>query len=282
VRADVERLVGATIASGPRLVAQGTVLEEAANRWALTLRTVIDGASGERVLIGRSCRAVTDAAVITLALTLNPDLTLPESDSTSVADQTPAPSKTAHGSNPDVPPSDSFDDAETLHWLVGSLVGPRWGLFHRPVEEYGLGIGANSGRMEVWLEGVFGSGTVSSAKPGAHADFWFTSFRGLGCYSVGDGSLALLPCGGLDFTRVQGRAAGFDNSGQASMSWNSLLLGAKLDWRFHRAWRLELNGFGLLPLARPRAYVTHGADEDLLRPSSLGARATLGIQWQFR
>jgi hypothetical protein len=282
VRAEVARLVGASPASVPRLIAQGTVLQQASHRWALTLRTVADGVSGERVLVGQSCRAVTEAAVVTLALTLNPDLILPEPDSESFLDPTLAPNKAATGCNADTPRRDSSADGEMVHWLVASLVGPRWGLFHRPVEEYGLGIGANPGRIEVWLEGVLGSGTVSSAKPGAHAEFWFASFRALGCYSIAPGSLDFLPCGGLDWTRAQGRAAGFDNSGQGSMSWNSLLLGAKLDWRFHHAWRLELKGLGLIALARPRAYVTHGVDEDLLRPSSLGASATLGIQWQFR
>ncbi len=214
VHADVMRLVGATVESGPRLVAHGAVLEEAAHRWALTLRTVVDGVSGERVLVGQSCRAVTDAAVITLALTLNPDLAVPDSDSESLSPPTRAPEQTASGLPPGAGHNDSTDHREEIHWLLGSLVGLRWGLLQRPIEEYGLGIGISPGRMQAWLEGGFSSDTVSSSKPGGYADFWFVSLRCMGCYLVADGALDLLPCGGLDWTRVRGRTAGFDNSAQ--------------------------------------------------------------------
>lgn len=285
VHADVMRLVGTTVASGPHLLARGTVLGEAADRWTLTLRTVVEGVTGERVLVGQSCHAVTDAAVITLALTLNPDLTLPlpaaATPPVSVVDPNRPGPGPATLSIPELPRPGPSDDGAVVHWLAGTLVGPRWGLFARPVEEYGLGIGANQGRMHAWIEGGFASGTVSSAKPGAYADFWFISLRGLGCYSIGGRSLDLLPCSGLDWTRAQGQSAGFDNTGGGSMSWYSLAIGAKLSWRFHRLWRVQLDSLGLIPLARPKAYVSHSGDEDLLRPSSLGSRVTLGLQWQF-
>ena len=285
VQADVMRLVGSNAVSGRLIRARAAVTSQSALRWMLTLQTNIEGVLGERVLVGKSCRAVTDAAVLTLALTINPDLTLPPPPSAPpLAPNGPGPGlRPTMSSNPESPLLAQSDGRAAVHWAAGTRVGPRWGLFARPLEEYGLGVGANQERMHAWLEAGFASSVAvpSNTNPRAYADFWFLSMRGLGCYSIGGASLDLLPCAGLDWTSAQGKGVNFDQTYTGSISWFSLVFGAQLSWRFQRAWQLQAQGMGLIPMARPEAYIIHAGDEVLLRPSALGARALLGLQWQF-
>ena len=273
VQREVLHLLGASSGPLPHLVAQATVIEEAPNRWGLTLRTQLDGAAGERALVGQSCRSVADAAVITLALTLNPDLTLPEPEKNQPATREPT-----RPVPPPAPAPELIRPEEAARWFMGMLAGPRWGLFRSPLEEFGLSASYQRGRVLVALESSIGTATATSAKPARFADFTLVSARGVGCYALTAGVLGLFPCGGLDGTLVRGKSVGFDNSGQGFVAWNSLTFGAKVDIAFLARYRLELSGFGLSPLTRPSAYVGHNGDnEDMLRPKALGSRATIGL-----
>jgi hypothetical protein len=164
---------------------------------------------------------------------------------------------------------------------MGLLAGPRWGLFRGPLEEFGLSVSFETGRLRLALESSIGTSTVSSATPARFADFTVFAWRGIGCYALTQGILGVSPCGGLDATLARGTARGFDNSGQGFISWNSLMFGASVDIAFLTRYRLNFSGFALLPFARPSAYVSHAENENMLKPQTLGARATLGLTWQF-
>ncbi|HMA94978.1 MAG TPA: hypothetical protein VKP30_19940, partial [Polyangiaceae bacterium] len=59
------------------LLAEATIESHAVHDYRLNLRTSQAGVTGERSFSGRSCRAVSDAAIVTMALSLDPNLTLP-------------------------------------------------------------------------------------------------------------------------------------------------------------------------------------------------------------
>ena len=74
VRADVARLAGAGSRRAQRLKARVRLTKISASTWTLAMVTELEGISGERTLTASSCGAVTDAAVLTMALILNPEV----------------------------------------------------------------------------------------------------------------------------------------------------------------------------------------------------------------
>lgn len=78
VRTAVQALAKLDHGGSGRLRASGVIRRDAGS-WQLELTTEHAGISGERRLSARSCRALTDAATLTLALILNPDVELPAS-----------------------------------------------------------------------------------------------------------------------------------------------------------------------------------------------------------
>jgi hypothetical protein len=79
VRAEVLRL--ARIDTSPRSQLRATAeIRTDGQTWELTLSTELDGISGERTLTANTCRALSDAATLTLALILNPDVETAQSE----------------------------------------------------------------------------------------------------------------------------------------------------------------------------------------------------------
>lgn len=76
VRADVLQLAGAATGSSHRVVAVAHIQGGGEQKYQLTLTATLDGVAGEREFFGSSCDSVADAAVLTLALMLNPDASL--------------------------------------------------------------------------------------------------------------------------------------------------------------------------------------------------------------
>ncbi len=73
VRAEVLRLARLDSSPPSQLRATAEIRTDGQN-WQLTLTTELAGISGERTLTASSCRALSDAATLTLALILNPDV----------------------------------------------------------------------------------------------------------------------------------------------------------------------------------------------------------------
>jgi hypothetical protein len=280
VQSEVERLVGTALPSGRRLWVRATLVEDAARRWTLTLRTRVDNESGERVLSGNSCRAVADAVVLTLALTLNPELKLSESDASSV--ETPNPpsaSPTPHEPIVNASPADAH---ASLHGYARMLLGVHAGAADL-AGEAGLGVGIGYGHLQNWFLATLSpeADVTSAIKSNAGARYWQGSLVALACYSLGGQSFAIEPCLGLEGSRLQGSGNGFDQTTHASIAWFSAVAGAGLTWKFHRNWHARVDGYGLLPLKHPYAYVTSSQTDVILQPAPVGAQANLGLQYQF-
>ncbi len=282
VESEVEHLVGTTFPSERRLWVRANLVEIAAHRWTLTLQTRVDNESGERVLSGNSCRAVADAAVLTLALTLNPALKLPESDASDAAPPNLQPAVQGL-SEPIVNASPAFDNAHaSLHGYARVLLGLHAGAADL-AGEAGLGVGIGYGQLQNWFLATLSpeADVASGVKSNAGARYWQGSLVDLVCYSLGGESIAVEPCLGLEGSRLQGSGRGFDQTNHASIAWFSAVAGAGLALKFGQNWVARVDGYGLLPLKRPYAYVTSSQTDVILQPAPIGAQANLGLQYQF-
>ncbi len=289
------------VGGGPRPAKGLFVHAEAKNagfsQWTLTLQTSLEGTVGERTLAGKSCRAVADAAVLTLALTLNPELKLPESTSvtiepaaTSSSAQFPLSTRTGGGpwTERGAPPSTAsvpqrHNKNEQLQGLVRTRVGLRAGSVGDPHGEFGLGLGVAYEHFHSWLLSslIVDGNAKSQVKSGDGANFWEAALASVNCYSAVSGSLDVAPCVGLDWTRVRADGYGFDKPRSGTIHWFSALLGASLGWRLHPSWWLKLDGYGLVPLRRPAAIATPGRAENLLQPQPVGAEVDLSVQFRI-
>jgi hypothetical protein len=282
VRLEVLRLVGSTAPPGRRLGARVTVIRSGAERWTLTLRTLLDGAPGERVLSGRSCRAVTDAAVLTLALTLNPELTLSNPQPQGEGPPPPAtpPPTESKPASPETTETGGHARRESqTEWLARTLVGVRVGTLPDPDPELGVGVGLGLSRVTAWLLASYAppEHVVSQAKRGAGATLWMQSTAALGCYSLASDPISIAPCAGLELTRVQGNGYGVSHPRQGGVVyWLSPALGVAAGLRLHRRLRLRLEGLGLAAVKRPAATLRPWGD--LYRPEPLAARVCLGVE----
>jgi hypothetical protein len=78
IEAEVLRLVMPKRSLADKLLASAKVESDDSGRYRLTLHTTQAGVEGERNIEGQTCRAVSDAAIVTLALSLDPNLELPK------------------------------------------------------------------------------------------------------------------------------------------------------------------------------------------------------------
>ncbi len=288
VQSEVMRLVGSNALPGRQLFVHAEAKNVGLAQWTLTLQTSIEGSVGERSLAGKSCRAVADAAVLTLALTLNPELKLPESTLVPAEAMPKSPNAGGpwieRGAPPSVPnvPQRQKINGEPLHGLVRTRVGLREAAVSRLYGEFGLGLGVSYAQFHSWLLGSFTvDGNARSFKSGAGAHFWEASIASVNCYSFASGAFDVAPCLGLDWTLVRAHGYHFDSPETGTIHWFSAVLGASLGWQLHPSWWLKLDGYGLVPLRRPIAFATPGRLEDLLRPQTVGAEADFGVEWQI-
>ena len=280
VQRDVMRLVGANVSAGQVLFVRAVVTADAARHFTLTLQTRANQETGERKLTGESCRAVTEAGVLTLALTLNPGLKLPEAAPTDATSNT-RESSSSRSQVADADPRRLASD--DTHGYVQLLVGMRALAAPDVAGEVGLAFGISYGSLQNWSTATLSppADAQSDVKPGAGANYWRGSLSDRVCISFGNESFATAPCLGLDASRIQGQGYGFDQNRSASFAWVSAVFGASLAWKLRRGWQARLDGYGLVPLARPYGFVASNGSERLLRPEPLGAQISLGLQYRI-
>ena len=151
------------------LKAQVTVEKTSEARWRLKLVTEFAGVSGERIFSGNSCRAVTDASVLTLALILNPDVEpAREPPSVEAPPSEPLRVSSVHGTGvPDRASGKSKTEMERrkLVWLGASYVGFQAGVLKKPGPEFAIGLGTLLGRASAWVLGSYVYDFTSAITP---------------------------------------------------------------------------------------------------------------------
>jgi len=260
VRTEVLELARVDRKASSRLRANG-VVRRSDHTWQLELTTEFDGLSGERALSASSCRALTDAAILTLALILNPDVERRVSE----------PTRT--------PPGE--DESAPLHVVLSGRAGFQLGVLEELGPDFALGAGLSLGSASLWAYAGFAppqnARVTGSSGPGGR--IWAGSASLLGCWDFST-ETPFGPCAGADFTRVEGDGISVANPERAVTYWASGQLGLRAGVRLGAFVTLRLEGFALLPAQRPSLFL-EGVGR-VLRPEPIGGKLHAGADFQLR
>ncbi len=275
-RAAVLRLAGVT---NPirTLVARVTVVADSKD-FELTLATEVDGIVGERVLRGRSCRTVTDAAVVMMALILNPEVERHPPESTPPpappAPSLPASYATASAKSSPATPSRTH----AAHAFLGTQFGLAVGALPHPGPEFGVGVGAALGPASLWLLGSYVGPPQKATAQGqtqAGGHLWDLSVAAVGCGSTPSKPVGIGVCLGAEFDRVEGHGVGVSDPHAGVIYWFSPTLGVFGELRLTGAVALRLSAFGMLRPVRPTLFLD--AIGPVYRPPQVAAKGHLGV-----
>lgn len=262
VRAQVLRLAALDGRSVHRLEAQGFI-ETDGRTWSLVLTTRFESTLGERRLSASSCAALTDAAVVVMALILNPESEVKSRPSEPVTSRPPR----AHARPLGV--RGLLDVRAGVHAGVVSGVGAELGA------GAGLALDAASLRLAAIYAPPFDVHLSGGSGPGGR--LWFFSVSGVGCWGFG-AAVVVGPCAGVAFTRLAGRGIEVAMPHSAVTRWVSASFGLVLGVPLGRVVSLQAGGQMLVPLHRPTLYL-----EDLgpvARPA-VGAEIWAGTEFAF-
>ena len=260
VRTEVLKLARVDRKATSRLRASA-VVRRIDRTWQLELTSEFDGMSGERALSASSCRALTDAAILTLALILNPD----------VEGRDPEPTRAPRGD----------EDSARLHVALSGRAGFQLGVLEKLGPDFALGTGLSLGSASLWayagLAPPQNARVTGSSGPGGRV--WAGSVSLLGCWDF-TSETPLGPCAGADFTRVAGDGISVANPQPAVTYWASGQLGLRAGVRLGSGVTLRVEGFALLPARRPSLFL-EGVGR-VLRPEAIGGKLHAGADFQLR
>lgn len=256
VRAEVLRLARLDSSRPSQLRARAEIRGDG-QTWQLTLSTELDGISGERTLSASSCRALSDAATLTLALILNPDV------------ETAQPEPVA----------------ERHAFELGVALSARAGAEHGQLAELGpsfaLGAGFLLGAASVWGYAGFAppQETRVSGSSGPGGRSWSGSAALLGCWDF-TRRTPFGPCAGAELTRVQGTGISVRNPETAVAYWGSGLVGLRAGVRLGDVLTLRVEGFALIPAQRPSLFLEEIGR--VVRPDPIGGKLHAGADFELR
>jgi hypothetical protein len=271
VSADVIRLSGATAQGSRHLKARASIRPADGKGWILSLATDLNGATGERTLVGASCESLTEAATLTLALILNPDLAVPPPPP--AGDQRPAQEAATVASTSD----------RRLHlvWRLGAHAGIQAGAIENLSSCFALSLGVGLGRLSLRLmpgltppQNIF----VDAART-LGGRLWVGTAAALGCWAAAVGPVTLSPCLGFDVARLQGHGLGVLQPREKTVYWSSAELAVFAGLPVGYGVALEVGGIGVLPFSRPTVYLD--GIGPVSRPAVFGFRALGGLAWVF-
>jgi hypothetical protein len=269
VRDEVLRLAGQQTEPSPQLRAEGTVRPDERKGWALDLTTDLDGSKGERHLAGVSCHSLSEAAALTLALLLNPQARIePAPEPAPPPAQEPAPSPST---------IESAKPWPTPVWHLGALAGGEVGVIRDPSSWFGLSLGMALDRFSLrLLPGFTPPQNLSSpSRSGWGGRLWILSAAALGCYAVVDRWAWLTPCLGANLVRLHGQGWGVLQVREATVYWTSAELALLASLPIAGVVRLELWGFGLVPIYKSSVYLDEAGL--ISRPASFAYGALAGL-----
>ena len=270
----VDQVVG-DAAAGPETVrASGGATRTADGRYAATVELDIGGAEpSTRVIDGRDCEAVSQAAALVIALAIR-------------AHAAPPPSPTP--ATPKVPPPDPAPPAHHAERPHGFLaLGPvaDWG--STPAVTLGFGLSGGVSWLGLRLEpGLAYFAPRSAEVPGrasVGARFSLASAGARVCVPLSRAALWVAPCvgGGVDWVHGEGFGARVPKNGS---TWSGVVRTALLaGWDISSILTLRLELEGVLPMTRPEfeVEVAPAGSSSVFRRSPLSARAAFGLDVHF-
>jgi hypothetical protein len=274
IKSDVLRLAGGSAVDSRRIRVWVVVRRNAAADWTLALATELDGDTGERVLSGQSCRSVSDAATLTLALVLNPE----------IARAPAAPSRNEAGALQPVQPVQLLQPVQSLidAWLMGTGAGLQTGLLEDISPAFALALGVARGPVSVRLMPSYTpeQRVWVVGRPDVGARVRAGTAALLVCWALAHGRGILAPCLGYDITMLHGRGIGVLQPREQTVYWSSAEIGIMAGIHVNRSMCFQLSGLGLLSLNRPGLYLD---DVGIVtRPAYFGIRAFVSIELAFR
>ncbi|HEY5955599.1 MAG TPA: hypothetical protein VIV60_03555, partial [Polyangiaceae bacterium] len=287
IEATLSRLVAPREAVSSQLVAEATTELDQDGRYHLTLHTSQAGEQGERSFTGQSCRIVSDAAIVTIALCLDPRVELANIHVSNVPElqsRTNAlvPSTTVIA--PQQTQSARRDAARVtlrkasfawsvkpqppMQLLAQTLVGWQWGMLPESTGEVGVSVGVRRSRVSGYLQLAMSPSSAtaaSSIKSDAGGTFSLFSTQLSGCVALVDRPLQVSPCVGVAWNYVRARGTEVEPSRDGHLYWPSPLAGLWLSYRLSELVAVVLGAEGFVPLRQPEAYLFE--NESIFKPN---------------
>jgi hypothetical protein len=262
IRDEAVRLASADGRPLPSVRAKVTVQRDESD-YVLTLTTGAAGPNSIQTFRAGTCRAVAQAAAVTLALLLNP---AGASHSSAGPEQAPQ-SRRASAREPSRP----------IRAAAIGLVGAQFGLLPKIGPTFGAELGIYYGPASVWLGGAYGplQRTMLEGQPNVGGELALGQAMLYGCWALTARSPRLNLCAGLDFSRVSGHGVGVTDQRVGTIYWLSALGGAAAEVAVHPNIVLRAGAFAATPFSHPAAFVADAGD--VHRPATVTANLHAGL-----
>jgi hypothetical protein len=240
----ITRTIGKTEGTPDPVRAWASALQEESGDWRGEVELSAFGQTATRSVHGNSCRAVSDALALIIALVVNPDAppAIPPEPRTT-PDASPPPANVAPPAPARRHPRFIFGASGLID--TGTLPSPSYG-----GEVYA---GWTPGRPELEVVGA-GLSTVNgmlASRPGQGASFWLAHVGGRGCYELLDRAFNLAPCVGLGGEWIVAKGFGSSQPANGTAVLAVTSLGARTRARLSRHFALSIGVEAVVPLARP-------------------------------
>jgi len=259
-----EILVGSQLGAAG-LSAQGVVTRASADRWRVDLTLRSAGWEARRTLGGPTCEAVSQAAALVIALSVNLEARAPLAEKPTVA---------VPEHQPPAPPSVSGPTASLgMAFDFGALPRGTLGL------EGAFGWQVPHARFELAASYFVPRRGALSARSDVGATFHFASGNLRACYELTTTSLALGPC--LDAGLTWTSATGFGPIATDRVSSIGVTAGGDVEarWLISRRLAPYVRLGALIPLARPE-FAVQGLGS-VYRTTPVVLRGGVGIEMHF-
>ncbi len=282
--AAVSRLVGS--ASSATVRAKVRITRDDTGNYTLALTTELNEISGERVLQGRVCQVLVDAAAVTVALILNPNIEIASEVDTPTEPKAATPAQPA-----DVkvvaPASQPAAQSKStpIRWLGTGALGLTFGVFPRPIPDVSLGLGLASPKYSARFSASYSPPKdVYLAEPSnVGGRLWLLSLKLAGCWTAAASAPRIGACFEGNWTRMQGDGLNVPVKRRAVTTyWFAPGLGVFADQQLAPHAMFELAASVAVPIYRPDMHLDFpGTTQIVQRPEVLTGNLQAGVIVSF-
>jgi hypothetical protein len=284
----IEEQLGGSLREADRAYTFDVRIDKRADHWQLRLVSEHEGRRSERSFEGQSCREVSEAAVLVIALSL-------DDSRLDVAGASDGPAAGEAGERSSVTGADEASAGTPPEALHERSTRPRWAVHAGALLELGalpraaggveLGVGLTWSRARVLLSGLGLPGVHSErARDGARVQVSLWTTRLSYCQQLLGRDASVSLCGGGELGRVSGRGVDLSAAKRPRSVWAAGWLALRLALRLTTQLDLTLEPALAVPLAR-RRFVSSDAQgrprEELHTPAAVSARIGLGVEARF-
>ena len=298
--ASIRELIGTQAHSGPPITTRAEAYRGEDGAWHVQIETQTPEARGERKVDGGSCKVVSDAAVLIIAMAVDPDAVAahlgatalaPSSSAPVVATSPPPPAASSSPSpaasvRPPVPVlREPVPSEPKQSWLRGGSVSGGavldFGTLPEPAPGWELALGLRSRAYRVELSvrdfRAIRHHYEQPARAGGEFDLWAAGVAG--CREWTQLRFSYAGCVGVEAGVLSARGFGVSEPSKASPPWIAASASALGNVRLWQGFFVRAQLGLLVPFTR-KAFVIQPYDQ-LHRASPVGLRVSAGPAWQF-